>query len=80
MLDICPKMRYYFSLRHRCDGPVRRLPPCNATSPVPRRATGARSEDFCMSMQLTNSMLHHSPCDFVTYLSWYIACFHTGEG
>ncbi len=32
-----------------------------------------------MSTQLTNSMLHHPPCDFVTYLSWYIACFHTGE-
>jgi hypothetical protein len=44
-----------------------------------RRATGARSEDPCMSTQLTNSMLHHPPCDFVTYLSWFIACFHTGE-
>jgi hypothetical protein len=32
-----------------------------------------------MSTALSSSALHHLQDDFVTYLSWYIACFHTGE-
>ena len=31
------------------------------------------------TQQLATSIVGHVHFDVVTYLSWYIACFHTGE-
>jgi len=61
------------------DRPVRRLPPFNTVAAVARRRSRRKKRGFCMSIALSSSALHHMQGDFVTYLSWYIACFHTGE-
>lgn len=31
------------------------------------------------TQRLTSSIIGHEHYDVVAYLSWYIACFHTGE-